>query len=324
MTRTHRCPRLLPRLATLAALTTVVGLGRLARADAHGDLLNDAGAQLGKYYALVRQLTSTPASPEVLPSADQCDADVAAWKKRGVKDADRIFSYDFNAHPKAKNNTIAMADMPAVCAAYRPLYAAYKLGHDLTGYDETLLKVRDKLVVPGDSVLTAPVIDGYARSGDPAACRAAVAAAKQADPTMLAQGATKTYTIAEFETKVCDGLAAVMPTFLADARAALAKATEAAKAPYVAAGIGGKKLELLVQYQGVYWRLPGGTRTDDPKRLAAAATLFQWLEAPDPADAGYTIHTIRKYRFKGDDLLGVSEKQYRKRTGVDLGTKVFK
>jgi len=319
-----RSTRLLPRLATLAALTTIAAVSSLAHADAaHDELLRSAGDQLGVYYKHVRELTRTPTSSDDLPSADQCDADVKAWRAKGVKDADRIFSYDFNAHPKAKDNTIALSEMPAICQAYRPLFAAYKIDHDLVRFDSVLMKIRDGFVKPGDSVLTANVITEYERTGDPAACRAAVAAAKALDPTMLTRGSAGALTLPEFETQVCAELARLQPAFITDARAALRKNVERTMAPYVAAGIGGKKLDLMIQYDGVYWRLPGGARTDDPKTLAKATTLFHWLEAADPEDARYVVHTIRKFRFKGNDLVDVTEKQYRRKQGADVG-KVFK
>src|SRR5947207_15735259 len=110
----------MPNKATLVVAIVVVA------STAHADVLHDAGDQLGVYYASVRQLTRSPTSSDELRSADQCDADVAAWKAKGVKDGDRIVSYDFNAHPKAVDNAIEMSEMPAVCAAYRPLYEAYK------------------------------------------------------------------------------------------------------------------------------------------------------------------------------------------------------
>jgi hypothetical protein len=323
-----RSTRILPRLATIAALTTVVGVTHLRVAHAGGkdDLLAEAGAQLGKYYALVLELKRSPTSGDELPSAAQCEADVKAWRAKGVGDADRIFSYDFNQHPKAKDkpNTIPMSEMPAVCAAYAPLYAAYKLDFDLRALDGVLMRVRDKFVKPGDSVLTSTVIDWYETTGDPKTCAAAVVAARQADPKRKIDTSVGALTLDEYETKVCGELAAIMPGFVKDARAALAKAQQEAAAPLVAAGIAGDKLALLAKYQGLYWRLKGGDRTDDPKKLAAASVLFQWLEAPDPADPEYVIHTIRKYTFKGNAAAGTSEKTYRKKKGVDLPAKAFK
>lgn len=286
---------------------------------ARADVLHDAGDQLGVYYRRVRELTRVPTSPDELPSADQCDADVAAWKAKGVKDGDRIVSFDFNAHPKATDNAIDFAEMPAVCAAYRPLYEAYKLDFDLRLYDSTLMKVRDGFVKPGDGVLTAAELDRLERAGDAKACKATVLAAAGKNAAMKTNGISGRLTLADFDTKVCDVLATVMPPFLADARAALAANSEKTAAPYTAVGIAGAKLALLVKYDGVEWRLVGGKVTDDPAILAKASVLFQWLEADDPDDARYVIHTIRKYRFKGNALVTSSEKQYRRKAGAPIG-----
>lgn len=300
--------------------TAPLALILLATASlAHADVLHDAGEALGVYYRHVRELTRVPTSPDELPSADQCDADVAAWKGKGVKDGDRIVSFDFNAHPQAKDNAIDFAEMPAVCAAYRPLYAAYKLDFDLELYDSTLMKVRDGFIKPGDGVLTAAELDRLERAGDPAACKATVLAAAGTNAAMKTNGSSGRLSLADFDAKVCDVLATVMPPFLADARAALAANTEQTAAPYTAAGIAGAKLALLVKYDGVEWRLVGGKVTGEPAKLAKASVLFQWLEGDDPDDPRYVIHTIRKYRFKGNALVDSSERQYRRKAGAPVG-----
>ncbi|HZI44746.1 MAG TPA: hypothetical protein VFD53_05980 [Ilumatobacter sp.] len=317
-----RSTRLAPRLTVLVLLAAVAGLSSRAHAGGKDELLRSAGEELGRYYRAVLILTADPASNADLPP-DDCADDVKEWKDKGVKDADRIFSFDFNQHPKAKQNTIAMADMLDVCGQYARLHAGYQLHVDLRRFDGVLLRIRDKFVKPGDSVLTRTVIDTYERDGSPAACRTTVAAAKARDPMLVINTGTSTYTIAEYEAKVCDQLAALHPTFIADARTELRKAIEKTMAPYVAAGIGGQKLEMMIRYDGVYWRLPGGARTDDPKTLAAASILFHWLEAEDAEDPNYVLHTIRKFTFKGNDLVKVGERAYRKKKGAALG-KVFK
>jgi len=280
----------------------------LAIAGDRAELLRAAGEDLGQYYRNVLALTRTPSSAEALKSPDECVAAVAAWKAKGVRDDDRIFSYDFNQHPSANNNTIALSDMPAVCAQYRPLYARYKVGFDLQRFAGTLMKIRDGFVKPGDSVLSEHLIAEYEQLGDAAACRATVAAAAQIDPKL----------VVDFETKVCAELARIVPPFVAAARKALAERQEQLLAKYRAAGIAGDKLALIAKYEGVAWRLVGGKRSDDPAELAKAAVLFQWLEGEDP-DPRYVIHTIRKYRFKGNALAGTSEQQVRRLRGKDVG-----
>ena len=307
--------------ARLVIAGLVLGASPLAHAGDRAELLRAAGEDLGQYYRNVLALTRTPTSADTLKSPDDCVAAIAAWKAKGVKDADRIFSYDFNQHPSAKNNTIALSDMPAVCTQYRPLYARYKVVFDLDRFAGTLLKIRDSFVKPGDSVLTETVIAEYEKLGDGAACKASVKAATDIDPKLVIRGAGSvgTVALADFDAKVCDALGKVVPPFIAAARTALAERQKEVLAKYSAAGIAGDKLALIAKYEGVAWRLVGGKRTDDPKELAKAAVLFQWLEGDDPADSRYTIHTIRKYRFKGNTLANTSEQQVRRLDGKDVG-----
>jgi hypothetical protein len=289
----------------------------LATVSAHADVLHDAGDELGVYYKYVGQLTRSPTSSDELPP--DCDGAVARWKAKGVKDDDRIVSYDFNAHPDAKDNAIPMSVMAKVCADYAPLYEVYKLDYDLRQFDSTLLKVRDGFVKPGDGVLTTAEIDRLERTGDAKACKATVVAAAGKNAKLKTNGVSGRLSLADFDAKVCDVLATVMPPFVTEARAKLAANTVAAAAPYRAAGIAGDKLALIVKYDGVEWRLVGGKVTDDPATLAKASVLFQWLEADDPDDARYVVHTIRRYKFKGDALVNQSEKQYRRKAGAPVG-----
>jgi hypothetical protein len=194
-----------------------------------------------------------------------------------------------------------------------------RLYDDLVRFDGVLMRIRDGFVKPGDSMLTPSVINTYEKDGSPAACQMTVAIAKGRNPLMVVQTVTRRVPIAEFEAKVCDELAKVHPQFIAQARGERYRQLLKTMAPYAAAGVGGKKLELMVQYDGVYWRLPGGRRTEDPKALAAANTLFHWLEAVDPEDPRYVIHTIRRFHFNGNDLVSVSEKAYRRAKGAEPG-----
>jgi hypothetical protein len=130
-------------------------------------------------------------------------------------------------------------------------------------------------------------------------------------------------TLDAFQAAVCDPLAVVVPEVIGKARAAEIARLAKVAAPFVAAGISGEKLALMVQYADVYWRLPGGERTGDPKQLAAASRLFQWLEAADRADPRYVVHTIRRYEFKGNAKGPVTEAQHRLLKGARLDESVF-
>ena len=280
------------------------------------EILRAAGEALGKYYSNLKQLRARPTSSDAMRSPEDCEAEIEAWRAKGVADGDRIFSYDFNDHEKAKDNRIALADMAAICAEYRPLHARYKVDYDLRQAEGILMRIRDGFAKPEEAWLTAQAITDYERAGDPQACRTTLAAARKIDPAMRV--GQQQLSLDAFEDAVAKPLADVVPKWVAAARAALRARNEKVAAPYVAAGITGQKLDLIVAYAEVYWRLPGGERTDDAKKLAKASVMFQWLEAADRFDPRYVVHTIRRYQFRGDMLDGVSEQRVRRPKGADV------
>jgi hypothetical protein len=92
---------------------------------------------------------------------------------------------------------------------------------DLERFAGTLLKIPDNFVKPGDSVLTETVIAEYEKLGD----EASVKAATDVDPKLVIRGAGSvgTVALADFDAKVCDALAKLVPPFIAAARTALAE-----------------------------------------------------------------------------------------------------
>jgi hypothetical protein len=280
--------------------------------------LREAGARLGKYYVGLKLLregpTDTALMSEALRSADQCEADIEYWRGQGVADGDRIFSYDLNDHPKARDNTVPFSEFQAICREYRPLHARYKVARDLYVAEGALESMRNSS--PDESYLTGDRIAELERDSNRILIAEALAGARGFDQTTTV--GRDGISLAEYETRVAGPLAELGPRWLAAARAALRARNAKAAAPYVAAGIAGQKLDLIVSYEGVYWRLPGGGRTDDPKKLAKANVLFQWLESQDPDDPRYTLNTIRRYQFDGNDLENVSEKRYRRPRNASL------
>ena len=92
--------------------------------------------------------------------------------------------------------------------------------------------------------------------------------------------------------------------------------------PYLKAGIKDDKLDLMLKYDGSVF-LTGGAAPDNLKKYAAASALFVWLTS-DPDDAGYVVHTVDKYVFKGNRLVRTSEKTFRLKSGAKLGGGAFK
>jgi hypothetical protein len=73
-------------------------------------------------------------------------------------------------------------------------------------------------------------------------------------------------------------------------------------APYVAAGIKGEKLDLLSRHLDVYFNLPGGATSDDPKKLAAAGVWFL-VWSGDTCEGGKTISRVERFQFDGAQKL---------------------
>jgi hypothetical protein len=125
-------------------------------------------------------------------------------------------------------------------------------------------------------------------------------------------------TIGELQTKLCDRAKDVGQNYWKRRVEAEAKSKE----PYVKAGIKGDKLDLMLEYDGSIF-LTGKRAPDGLKPYAAASTMFTWSTS-DPDDNDYVIHTVRKYLFKGNNLVRTSEKTFRKRRGEELGAAAFK
>ncbi len=280
-----------------------------------GPLLEEAGEALGKYYADLKRVRNNPRTIDVLRPPEDFEAEIEAWREKGLEGGDRVSHYEFYDHPEQKDNAVPFSAMKALLAEYRPLYAAYKAVFDLSMAENAFRSMSD-YVKPDESFITAETIADCERKGDPKACLAALKAARAVDPEMRV--GMRSMSLDEFEAQICKPLGEVTRGWTAAARAALRARNEKAAAPYQAAGIGGQKLDLIVAYAGVSWRLKGGEASDEPKKLAKASVLFHWLDAPDRIDPRYMINTIRRYEFKGNDLAGVSEERFRRPKGADL------
>ncbi|HTJ41889.1 MAG TPA: hypothetical protein VL463_07315, partial [Kofleriaceae bacterium] len=105
--------------------------------------------------------------------------------------------------------------------------------------------------------------------------------------------------------KACDAYVAWSKRLAQATAADDAAKAKAREAKYTSVGVGGEKLKLFLEYDDVYWRTSPKCETeDDPKQLAKAKQLFQWL---DNADG--TV-TIRKYQFAGNKVAKISNKTF--------------
>ena len=299
----------------IALLTILVGI---AGGAAYADPVDDLNLQLADWADRSERLASAPLAYDAKLGPELCSKVIDDAIAAGISPTQSVTSYAFRRHPKAKPvegrdvYSITLDEARTYCTTYE---RHFRFAAEWATFDKA--NTWRDIYVNG-----APLPDERKQAAHELAdqCRAAWERAKQAGvPDDLPTTMDVAKTFREVRGKVCDGLDKATNNLAKN----ISAATEAVRKKYEAAGITGKKLELMIQYDGVYWRLPGGGRTDDPKKLGAASVLFQWLEGEDRDDPRYVIHTIRKYRFKGDKLLGTSEKTYRRKKGVDVGN-VFK
>jgi hypothetical protein len=315
----------LPRtILVCATLTSGVALpATRARADTVSDAANDMASFVR---SVVKWRRVDPGAEPERDKPEDCAAAVKRWRGRGVKDDDVLVSPSFEGHPRARvvqvgtveRPGMAFADMPALCAEFEQGYKDRALSAELAEFANALSWLG--LVKGEETSLTQINQVADRRNGE--ACAAALAKAKAELPDVKVRDKDQLLTLAEFETRICKPLSTEVPDWVAAGRKVHRARREKAMAPYAAAGIGGKKLDLMIDYEGVYWRLAGGEKTDNPKKLAAASVLFHWLEGP--ARLGIVSHTVRRYQFKGNDLVKTTEKTYTTVQGATLPSSAFK
>ena len=303
--------RIAPLLAILLTLVPT------ARADRKAGPIHRTTQDLGDYgWALGKMNDGSWDPGRVPPDPAKCTAAIAWARENGLEDEDRLSDSRFEGAPGAtksgnSNPAIRLADAPALCAAYaktsRGLVAQFEAARALAPYVSQLTWMAN--VTPGQGG-DAPV-QNLAKAGEE--CRAAVdravAAGARLDGKLVVKEVEKT--LEQARRDVCEALATQAPEYIARHREATREKREKAMAPYRAAGISGQKLELMIQYDGVYWRGVGGNTVTDPRDLAKAQVLFHWLEAADGTQV------VRRYQFAGQKLLRTSEKTYRRQPGSD-------
>ena len=118
-------------------------------------------------------------------------------------------------------------------------------------------------------------------------------------------GESRTFRVDEARTQFCDKVTAAGTTFAADVRTAKAERHAKVAGPYEAAGITGDRLQLLVDHDGYAFYGVGGAELTTPAQKKRAKVLFEVVSHEDPA-TGLTIHTVRRYEFRGDALLATT------------------
>jgi hypothetical protein len=116
-------------------------------------------------------------------------------------------------------------------------------------------------------------------------------------PDDVIKGATWSGSIEELRKKWCD----------AGFQTAKAK-TAASEAPYRKV-LTNDKLKVALTYQEAI--LPGGGRTADPEKMAAAAVWFEDFSPSKVCNDGRQVHNLRRYQFGGDQrIVKTTEQDY--------------
>lgn len=121
----------------------------------------------------------------------------------------------------------------------------------------------------------------------------------------VGSGLAKDFTMADAKAKVCAPLAKAGATFAKDVVDAKAQRYAEAAAPYKKVGIGGDRLELLVDHIDYAMYGKGGGELTTPKQLKSAAVIFELL---GPGTDG--LYTLRRYQFKGDTLVSTTSADF--------------
>jgi hypothetical protein len=110
-------------------------------------------------------------------------------------------------------------------------------------------------------------------------------------------------TLARADAELCTPLADAADKFAGEVTAAKKARFDRIAKPYKAAGIGGERLELLVEHDGIQFYGAGKVELSSPSKLAHAKVLFE-LGHDD------TSWTIIRYELRGDKLVSTTTQTF--------------
>jgi hypothetical protein len=301
----------------LIALVAVV----LAPGLAHAGPAETAAEKLGPIFNMLPTMRDDPGSRAESvdhdPKAADCDAAVAAARKAGLADDARIVStYLTSSLPEVHYDDkqqayVTLGEAAAICAEYKQLQLIMPAAwaQTQTAQEQDTFT---RLVEPGE-------LDNAQRFGERGkACLAATDKAIKAGAPgdRKVKIFDKQLSLTEGRTQVCQAMIDWAGQLGGKIKEAHDADREKREAPYKAVGIAGAKLDLMVEYDDVYWR--GGKNCEivsDVKALKKATKLFHWLENSDGT------HTIRKYTFSGNKVTGTKTTTYKRAEDAKRGCK---
>ncbi|MFN0247888.1 MAG: hypothetical protein ACKV2T_13450 [Kofleriaceae bacterium] len=301
-------------IVAMAVLATPV----IAHADAAAQLAQELKYHWGHYKTYRDDPGSRVGSLGHDPKPEECEAAVAKARKAGLKDDDKIYSREFNSFDEAEYDDkreayITGAQAERVCKVWKE---GVKLAPVAAMLSKLLSSKKTYSIGDDYSSLGKGMGDVFVKEGNDCfvAVDAAIAAGVVADRKVKI--GEEMMTIKEARTKVCKEYLDWGVMVKGKIKESHAADREKRSAPYKAAGVAGAKLELFLEYDDVYWR--GGAncqRIYEIKQLAKAKALFHWLENPDGT------HSIRKYTFSGNKVVGTVTKTYNTAGAAQRGCK---
>lgn len=285
--------RKLPALA-LAVLAAVPSVARADRDEAIANLLGPLGDA-------IRWTQPTPGwnggADEILGVRANCREAIADAKKEGVRPDDEITAWKgFEVNPKAKVSgdkvTVKFKDVGWYCDDLEKR----------TKHWDLILRVKDAM--QWKDKVAAGMTDDEKKNVMPEMVTDAASWATRCKDSLAAEQASGATSIdvdgQTISLTDAGAMCGVLDQYAQQRKAAWQARIDLLGPKYKAAGIKGDRLELFVYYESVGddWYLAGCKKTvKDPKGLARARVLFQWLGSEDAGDI-----MVRRFAFSGDKV----------------------
>ena len=282
-------------LLALAALAAAAPVAHADRDDAIANLLGPLGDA-------IRWTQPTPGwnggADEILGVRKNCRDAIADARKEGVRPDDEIHGWGgFEVNPKAK-----VVDKDHVIVKFKDVGWYCDDLEKRTKHWDLVLRVKDAM--RWKDKVAAGMTDDEKKNVMPEMVTDATSWATRCKDSLAAEQASGATSIdVDGQTIALTDAAAlcgVLDQYAAQRKDAWQARVDELGPKYKAAGIKGDRLELFVYYESVgdEWYLAGCKKTvKDPKGLARARVLFQWLGSEDAGDI-----LVRRFAFKGDKV----------------------
>jgi len=224
--------------------------------------------------------------------AKKCTAMIEKGKQLGAKDSDVVRGNG--------GATVKFGDAPTVCENYR----RWKVTLDAARYLHNF-----GLSAPDPAKTKAGELSGtygqeWSKKGEECVNETKKYVQAGAFSDKVVTGLDfKNHTIKQSLAR-CETMVSWGKKYAVDTEKAKKDKAAAIRNKYVKAGIKGDRLEHFIHYDSVQWKVAGCRNENGLGNLKKAQLLFQWLENNDGTVG------IRRFVFKGDKLLSVTDEKY--------------